>query len=43
MLDDVPVAAIQIVGDGLALRLDAEAALALLAGGNPVVCDETAT
>src|SRR5262245_39906033 len=39
---DPPVAAVEIVGDRLLLRLKTEPALALPAGGNPVISHEPA-
>ena len=33
---DAPIATVQIIGDGRALRLDPQAALTLLAGADPV-------
>jgi hypothetical protein len=41
LANDAPIASVQVVGDSLALRLDAKAGFALFASGNPVICDET--
>jgi len=41
-LDEVPVAAVQIVGDGFALRFEAEAGLTLARRADAKVADEIA-
>jgi hypothetical protein len=43
LADNPPIAAVEVVGDGLALSLDPKAALALLASGNPVIRNEAAS
>src|SRR5262249_17528764 len=42
LADNPPVAAVEVVFDRLPLRLNAEAAFALLAASNPVVSEKTA-